>query len=878
MKHLFPLAFIFCSFTASAQWELMTPIKNTSEYEDIVMVNELVGYAADRPTGTILATEDGGNKWVRRQHLLSNNPLAIHMWDEQRGVCVGQTGSVLRTTDGFRTVQSSWNAGYGHLNCVFFINDTLGWVGTQSGRIYRSTDAGATWTLMQSGQSASNYITAIQFVDENIGYASCYGGGKVLKSTDGGLTWTSIAPEPLVFIRDLHFFDALTGVAVGSAGHVIRTTDGGDTWDFMPSNTTYNMVSLAVQGNNMVACGWWGHVLRSTDGGLTWTEQIFGPDHTTVTLTPSGFGLMGSIGRIFRTTDFGATWTFFKDGTSSASINKISFVGTTGITANALRTTDGGATWVNSGAGGGLGVHMNADGNGCRGGGGGTFGHTSDLFATNSPGVGPDVAIRCTWSLGGSTHLVGGGAVYGGIYRTTNNGVTWSHVLNVGNITISDLWFVNELQGYAVGEYGDSYRTTDGGITWSTMGGSGGHTIFFTDEEYGWTRAGRTTDGGDTWTMMGGTPQSTISIFFTGRDTGYAVGTGGQVVRSLDGGITWANFLPAIFNASIHDAAYVDGRIIIAGGTGDIFRSPRIGCSSTPWVPLVSVNDELLCADVPGITQWYRNMVPIEGGTESCLQADQPGDYHVVITDELGCTSAPSIVITLECPIPPAADVQQQGDELCTATVGNAQWYWNSEPIADATTPCITPEAPGLYHVVVTDPNGCESAPSPAIEVECAVIPAPEVIVEEDGQLCTPEMWFIHWYHNDQLIIDGGGMPCIVPEVPGTYHVVVETEHGCVSDPSLPVEVIGTGVEAILNSTALSIAPNPATDHILIVATDGMPIRSIEVFASNGALMHRSNTPDTRVSIEVGSWPQGLYAVQVRTAEGMVSQRFIKDR
>ncbi|MBX2971954.1 MAG: T9SS type A sorting domain-containing protein [Flavobacteriales bacterium] len=609
MKHLFPLAFIFCSFTASAQWELMTPIKNTSEYEDIVMVNELVGYAADRPTGTILATEDGGNKWVRRQHLLSNNPLAIHMWDEQRGVCVGQTGSVLRTTDGFRTVQSSWNAGYGHLNCVFFINDTLGWVGTQSGRIYRSTDAGATWTLMQSGQSASNYITAIQFVDENIGYASCYGGGKVLKSTDGGLTWTSIAPEPLVFIRDLHFFDALTGVAVGSAGHVIRTTDGGDTW-----------------------------------------------------------------------------------------------------------------------------------------------------------------------------------------------------------------------------------------------------------------------------TMMGGTPQSTISIFFTGRDTGYAVGTGGQVVRSLDGGITWANFLPAIFNASIHDAAYVDGRIIIAGGTGDIFRSPRIGCSSTPWVPLVSVNDELLCADVPGITQWYRNMVPIEGGTESCLQADQPGDYHVVITDELGCTSAPSIVITLECPIPPAADVQQQGDELCTATVGNAQWYWNSEPIADATTPCITPEAPGLYHVVVTDPNGCESAPSPAIEVECAVIPAPEVIVEEDGQLCTPEMWFIHWYHNDQLIIDGGGMPCIVPEVPGTYHVVVETEHGCVSDPSLPVEVIGTGVEAILNSTALSIAPNPATDHILIVATDGMPIRSIEVFASNGALMHRSNTPDTRVSIEVGSWPQGLYAVQVRTAEGMVSQRFIKDR
>lgn len=128
-----------------AQWELMPPIKNTSEYEAIVMVNELVGYAADRPTGTILATEDGGNTWVRRQHLLSNKPLAIHMIDEERGVAVGQFGSVLRTTDGFRTMASSSNVSYGHVNCVYFINDTLGWIGTESGRIYRSSPPPA-WT------------------------------------------------------------------------------------------------------------------------------------------------------------------------------------------------------------------------------------------------------------------------------------------------------------------------------------------------------------------------------------------------------------------------------------------------------------------------------------------------------------------------------------------------------------------------------------------------------------------------------------------------------------------------------------------------------------------------------------------------------------
>ena len=71
MRKALTLALFVVFTTASAQqWELVTPIKSTGEFKDLVMVNEQVGYLADRLNGTILATADGGVTWQRRMHLL----------------------------------------------------------------------------------------------------------------------------------------------------------------------------------------------------------------------------------------------------------------------------------------------------------------------------------------------------------------------------------------------------------------------------------------------------------------------------------------------------------------------------------------------------------------------------------------------------------------------------------------------------------------------------------------------------------------------------------------------------------------------------------------------------------------------------------------
>lgn len=652
MKRSLLLVLTLHALLTSAQWELVTPIKTRSEFTALHMVNDASGFAVDNPMGAILRTHDGAFHWERMVNNLSNNPIGMHVWDDQRAIVVGESGSVYRTSDAFTTTVGSNNPGYGTFQCVHFVNDTLGWAGTQAGRIYRSIDAGASWTLMQSGLSTSTLVLRIQFINEQVGYASCSGSSRVIKSTDGGLTWTDVSPMMLASFRGMHWYDDLIGVCVGSAGRIARSIDGGATWDSIPIATTYTMNDLAATGDVLVACGAWGRTIRSTDAGLSWTEiQIGNTEHRSLSLLPSGEGVMGTDGRIMGSHDMGQSWVMRHEGVWHTRLNKVSFMDadtgvavgyqtTGGFESGLLRTTDGGRHWTKAGTGG-LGVHVNGAGQGCLGGGSGGFAKTTNGFFTRTPGSGPNVAIRCTWALDANTLFVAGGAVFGGIYRSTNGGSSWTKVLDVGNITISDLWFTNDQNGYAVGEYGDNYRTTDGGATWEPMTGTpGGHTVFFLDEDHGWMKYRRTVDGGDTWTDID-SPQQTMSIFFTHPDTGYAVSYSGYAVRTVDGGENWTTILPDILNASIGDASLVDGAIVMVANNGDIYRA-QVACPNMAVMPLVNMLGDQLCTTAGGSVQWYRNGEVIPEATDPCFTPVTGGDYTVVVTDVLGCVSATS--------------------------------------------------------------------------------------------------------------------------------------------------------------------------------------------------------------------------------------------
>lgn len=227
--------------------------------------------------------------------------------------------------------QSVWNYlpnapdSNGRIDDVFFLNSQLGWSADSGGRIFKTTDGGATW---ENVYSTNSYFRCIEFLDENIGYAGTLN-AQFLRTTDGGHTWTNLAPNisPVPqAVCGISIVDSLVGYAVGqwdTPGFFLKTTDGGLTW------TSHSMITHAkalvdvffmsrdtgfVTGKNQAGRG---VILYTTDGGQTWVKKFesstIGHYVWKIQRVTADFWV-GSIqtfngGRFAKSYDGGQTWT-----------------------------------------------------------------------------------------------------------------------------------------------------------------------------------------------------------------------------------------------------------------------------------------------------------------------------------------------------------------------------------------------------------------------------------------------------------------------------------------------------------------------------------------------------------------------------------------
>jgi len=175
-----------------------------------------------------------------------------------------------------------------------------------------------------------------------------------------------------------------------------------------------------------------------------------------------------------------------------------------------------------------------------------------------------------------------------GNFFTTDGGENWipSKIdTSQGGITVHDIVFVSPSNGWLVGapqyvkDAGSIMKTTDGGKTWfyNQMTSLIGQSVCFLDSLNGYI-AGyigvplsgcifNTTDGGKTWAMQFFSDFIPENIFFSNRQDGWAVGAGGYILHTTDGGENWKKYdspttsnLFNIFMFNNGSSGYIFGR------------------------------------------------------------------------------------------------------------------------------------------------------------------------------------------------------------------------------------------------------------------------------------------------------------------------------
>ncbi len=194
---------------------------------------------------------------------------------------------------------------------------------TSANTLWRSPDAGSTWTLLYSFASSIRVVSAaVDPSNSNILYAGTDNQG-VFKSIDGGLTWTAInsgIPSDSNGDTDVYRIwiepQQPRVILAASTSGIVRSADGGATWTVVLTTDVINN-TLAFDPLNpgtVYVSEPTGPIVKSTDGGLTFTALPSlpgGGPATALIVDPLHAGVLYASlpSSIFQSLDGGVTWT-----------------------------------------------------------------------------------------------------------------------------------------------------------------------------------------------------------------------------------------------------------------------------------------------------------------------------------------------------------------------------------------------------------------------------------------------------------------------------------------------------------------------------------------------------------------------------------------
>lgn len=207
---------------------------------------------------------------------LSNSEIrSICFTGLDTGYIGNNSGQIYKTINGGNNWFFLNSLGTNLIYKIYFLNNNTGFI--LAGGIYKTTNKGNDWFLSNSLSASS-----ITFINQLTGFANI--GALVLKTTNTGISWDSIG-----FIRTsydyivytIFFVDSIQGFAGGnnqlppafSNKLIWRTSDGGRDWSIVHSASGCEYLDFSFFNlNTGYAVGGCTAIAKTTDCGLNWID------------------------------------------------------------------------------------------------------------------------------------------------------------------------------------------------------------------------------------------------------------------------------------------------------------------------------------------------------------------------------------------------------------------------------------------------------------------------------------------------------------------------------------------------------------------------------------------------------------------------------
>ena len=438
-------------------------------------------------------------------------------------------------------------------------------------------------------------------------------GSLFLTTTDAGLTWkakalTIASPQTL---RSISCATSDLCVMATEGNQIVRTTDGGATGSLIaPSQDPVSAAGFA-SPTRVAALGRSGATAISDDAGATFKSvggRLSGRYFSVVAGPPNVAFAPGDNGSLAKTTDGGKTWSRGNVSTSEDVLD-VSFATPTDgfaldVAGGLFRSQDGGSTW-----------------------------RALDTGTTAAP--------QAVLAVSKSLVLVVGPR---GLRRSVDGGESFSAVS--GKINSSSLTGIDRA-GTTLVAYGflDVWRSTDNGRTWHSVRKPGKaikqrsgklvnnkHVarVDFVSAGTGWLldsdggRLYRTTDGGKRWTLLNGVAtHSAYGLTMSSDKNGYLViprfGTGdvaGYLLRTSDGGITWAPEFVVSSRIGARGVAAGQGTDYLLGGDSSLLSSTSGGLAGAASLLSITTKQRVFKKTPKGTITVTGTLSPTKGGDQ----------------------------------------------------------------------------------------------------------------------------------------------------------------------------------------------------------------------------------------------------------------------